>query len=72
MAWRPLEERAVGPGEEGSARMWVGEPHIAGDGLHTRWEGDTGVQGAAKPFLVTVIYSAMKSLLVKHYLVPSY
>lgn len=67
MAWRTLEERAVGPaGEEGAAWMWLGEPCIAGAVLHMQWEGDTGVQGAAGPSVVTVICSAMKSLLVRH------
>lgn len=72
MEWRTLEDKAVGPsGEEGTAWMWVGEPCIVGAVLHMQWEEDTRVQGAAGPSLVTVICSTMKSLLVRHYLVPS-
>lgn len=54
MAWRTLEERAVGPaGEEGATWMWVWEPCIAGAVLHMQWEGDTGALGAAGPSVVS-------------------
>lgn len=72
MARRTLEDKAVGPsGEEGAAWMWVGEPCIVGAMLHMQWEEDTRVQGAAGSSPVTVTCSAMKLLLVRHYLVPS-
>lgn len=44
--------------------MWVGEHCVAGTVLHIQREGYAEVPGAARPAVVTVIHSAMKSLLV--------
>lgn len=70
MAWTTREKRAVGP----AGRMGLhgcGWGNLVYAGLHLQWEGDTGAQGAAETSVVTVICSAMKSLLVKHYLLTS-
>lgn len=69
MAWTTREKRAVGP----AGRMGLhgcGWGNLVYAGLHMQWEGDTGAQGAVETS-VTVICSAMKSLLVKHYLLTS-
>lgn len=45
---------------------------MAGAVLHMQWEGVTGVQGAAEPSHTTVTCRVLRSLLVRHYLAPSY